>query len=35
VSETTFPPLAITAIWARVNDELIELLALFPGEVAR
>jgi len=31
----TYPPLDVTAMWARVNDELIELLNLFLDEVAR
>ena len=31
----TYPPLDVTSMWARVNDELVELLNLFPDEVAR
>jgi len=32
MAATTFPPLDITPIWARVNDELIELLDLAPDD---
>jgi uncharacterized damage-inducible protein DinB len=32
VSELAFPPLDITPMWARVNDELIELLDLLPDD---
>ncbi len=32
MADTTYPPLEITPIWARVNDELIELLDLIPDD---
>jgi uncharacterized damage-inducible protein DinB len=28
----TYPPLDVTPMWARINDELIELLDLFPDD---
>jgi len=32
MTAATFPPLDITPMWARVNDELIELLDLLPDD---
>jgi len=32
VTSQTYPPLAITSLWARVNDDLIELLELIPDD---